>query len=122
MKSNSTLTKKIVMGGIVLVLAGLVSLAAAPSDRPLSKDDVTLLLLGCSPGAKIIQMVEQRGVDFQMNPDLAKTFHDQGASDDLIDALRKAGIKAAAAKASAPAAPAPITPAAANPSASPAPE
>jgi len=107
MKSDSTLGKKIVMGVVLLVLAGLVSLAAAPADAPLSKDDVTLLLLGSSPSSKIIQIVEQRGVDFQMNPDLAKTFHDQGASDDLIDALRKAGNKAAAAKASASAAPAP---------------
>src|ERR1017187_8705744 len=97
MKSNSTLAKKIVTGSILLLLAGLVTLAAAPSDRPLSKDDVTLLLLGGSPSPKVIQMVEQRGVDFQMNPDLAKTFHDHGASDDLIDALRKAGDKAAAA-------------------------
>ena len=120
MKSNSTLAKKIVMGGILLVLAGLVSLAAAPSDRPLSKDDVTLLLLGGSPGAKIIQMVEQSGVDFQMNPDLAKTFHDQGASDDLIDALRKAGNKAAAANASAPAPPAASPAPAAVPSSPPA--
>ena len=30
----------------VLVLAGLVSLATAPADQPLSKDDITLLLLG----------------------------------------------------------------------------
>ena len=105
MKSNSNLGKKIVVGVALLVLAGLLSLATAPADQPLSKDDITLLLLGSSPSSKIIQMVEQRGVDFQMNPDLAKKFHDQGASDDLIDALQKAGNKAAAAKASAPALP-----------------
>ena len=100
MKSNSNLGKKIVVGVALLMLAGLLSLATAPADQPLSKDDITLLLLGSSPSGKIIQMVEQRGVDFQMNPDLAKKFHDQGASDDLIDALQKAGTKAAA-KASA---------------------
>jgi len=121
MKLNPRLGKKIVMGIALLALAGWVGSAAAPADAPLSKDDVTLLLLGSSPSSKIIQIVEQRGVDFQMNPDLAKTFHDQGASDDLIDALRKAGDKAAAAKASAPAAPAPTPPAAANPSPSPEP-
>ena len=86
-----------------LVIVGLVRLAAAPPGASLSKDDVSLLLLGSSPSSKIVQIVEQRGVDFQMTPDLAKKFHDQGASDDLIDALRKAGDKAAAAKASAPA-------------------
>src|SRR5208283_3499574 len=116
MKSDSTLVKKIVLGVLLLVLAGLISLASAPADSPLSKDDITLLLLGSSPSSKIIQMVEQRGVDFQMNPDLAKAFHDQGASDDLIDALRKEGDKAKA-KASTPppaAASAPPPPAPAN--------
>ncbi len=122
MKSSSRLGKKIVMGVALLALAGWLSLATAPAEAPLSKDDVTLLLLGSSPSSKIIQIVEQRGVDFQMNPDLAKTFHDQGASDDLIEALRKAGNKAAAAKASGPAAPAPTPPAAANPNSSPAAE
>ncbi|HXW15514.1 MAG TPA: hypothetical protein VEN79_13480 [Terriglobia bacterium] len=123
MKSNSSLSKRIVIGVALLVLAGLVGLATAPADTPLSKDDVTLLLLGSSP-SKIIQIVEQRGVDFQMTPDLAKTFHDQGASDDLIDALRKAGDKATAAKANPPAAPAPApTPlTAANPNPPPAQE
>ena len=120
MKSNSTLGKKMMMGAALLVLAGLVSLATAPADQPLSKDDITLLLLGSSPSAKIMQMVEQRGVDFQMNPDLAKTFHDQGASDDLIDALQKAGNKPAA-KTSAPP-PAPPPPAVANPNPPAAPE
>ncbi len=123
MKSNSTLTKKVAFGIFLLIVAGLVSLAAAPADAPLSKDDVTLLLLGGSSSGKVIQIVDQRGVDVQMNPDLAKKFHDQGASDDLIEALRKAGEKAAAAKASAPPAPAPATTSAIvpapNPSAAP---
>ncbi|MGO8788941.1 MAG: hypothetical protein ACLQVL_16370 [Terriglobia bacterium] len=102
MKRDSNLGKKILAGVALLVLAGLLGSATAPADQPLSKDDVTLLLLGSS-SSKVIQIVQQRGVDFQMNPDLAKKFHDEGASDDLIDALQKAGSKAAAAKASAPA-------------------
>ena len=123
MKSNSNLGKKIVVGVALLIAAGLLCLATAPADQPLSKDDITLLLLGSSPSGKIIQMVEQRSVDFQMNPDLAKKFHDQGASDELIDALQKAGNKAAAAKVSAPArTPAPAPPAAVNPNAPAAPE
>ena len=31
---------------------------------------------------------------FQIDAELAKKFHDQGASDDLIEALQKAGNKA----------------------------
>src|SRR5271166_672842 len=91
MKSKSNLWKKIVVGAALLIMAALLSPATAPADQPLAKDDITLLLLGSSPSAKIIQMIEQRGVDFQMNPDLAKKFHDQGAKDDLIEALQKAG-------------------------------
>ncbi len=102
MKSNSNLTRQWVVGIAVLMMACLLCLAAAPPDQPLSTDDVTLLLLGSS-SSKIIPMVEQRGVSFQMNPNLAKKFHDLGASDDLIDALQKAGNKAAAATVSAPA-------------------
>jgi hypothetical protein len=65
-----------------------------------------LLLLGGSSTQKIVTLVEQRGISFKMNPDLAKKFHDAGASDDLIDALTKAGLKAKDAP-SSPAASAP---------------
>jgi WD40 repeat protein len=88
---------------LAAVISGLLSLATASADQPLSKEDITLLLLSSSPSSKIAQMIEQRGIDFQMDADLAKKFHDQGASDDLIDTLRKAGNKAAMAKVSAPA-------------------
>jgi len=109
-----------VVGATLLIMAGWLRLATAPAQQPLSKDDITLLLLGSTPN-KIIPEVEQRGIDFQMNPDLAKKFHDEGANDELIDVLQKAGNKAAAAKVSAPApaapsAPAPVSPAAAQPS------
>jgi hypothetical protein len=103
MKAKSILSKNFVLGIALLMMAGLLSLATAPAEQPLSKDDITLLLLGSAPSAKIIQTVEQRGVDFQMNPDLAKKFHDEGASDDLIETLQKAGNKAKATQVSAPA-------------------
>ena len=120
MKSHSNLGRKLVVSAALVVMACWLSLANALADLPLSKDDITLLLLGSSPSAKIIEAVEQRGVDFTMNPDLAKKFHDLGASDDLIDALQKAGKKLAADKASAPApavAPAPAASVPAQPSA-----
>ncbi len=98
---------------LAVVISGLHSLATAPADQPLTQDDITLLLLGSTPSAKIIDAVELRGIDFQMDADLAKKFRDQGAHDDLIDALQKAANKAAAAKVSAPAAPTAPAPAAA---------
>jgi hypothetical protein len=90
------------LGIALLGVIGLLGLATAGAERPLSKDDVSLLLLGGSPGDKIIQTVQQRGIDFQMSPDLAKKFHDLGASDDLIEALQKAANKPAAVTPSAP--------------------
>jgi len=86
------MSKKLALGILAAVVAGLFALLAVAADQPLSTDDVTLLLLGGSPAQKIVTLVEQRGVSFKMNPDLAKKFHDAGASDDLIDALTKAGL------------------------------
>jgi hypothetical protein len=102
MKSKSSLAKKVLLGIALLGIISLLGLGTARAERPLSKDDVSLLLLGASPGDKIIQMVQQRGVDFQVSPDLAKKFHDLGASDDLIEALQKAATKPAAVTPSAP--------------------
>jgi thiol-disulfide isomerase/thioredoxin len=102
MKSNSDLAKKVLLGIALLGVMGLLGLATARAETPLSKDDVTLLLLGASPSDKIIQTVQERGIDFKMSPDLAKKFHDLGASDDLIEALQKAGNKFAATAPSVP--------------------
>src|SRR5262249_47279864 len=82
-----------------------------------SKDDVTLLLLGGATQEKMIALIGQRGVDFQMNPDLAKKFHDAGASDEVIEALTKAGVKPKAA-APAPSSQAPAASPTTTPSAS----
>jgi thiol-disulfide isomerase/thioredoxin len=102
------MSKKVAVGILTLVVTGLFALLAAAADKPLSADDITLLLLGGSPPQKIVTLVGQRGVSFKMNPDLAKRFHDAGASDDLIDALTKAGLNAqnvpSSSAASAPAA------------------
>ncbi len=103
------MAKKAVLGILAVLVAGLFALLAVAADPPLSPDDVTLLLLAGSPAQKMVALVEQRGISFKMNPDLAKKFHDAGASDDLIEALTKAGLKAKDA-ASGPAASAPAPP------------
>jgi hypothetical protein len=118
------MTKKAALGLLTLLVAGLFALLARAADQPLTPADITLLLLAGSPTQKIVALVEQRGISFKMNPDLAKKFRDAGASDDLIEALTKAGLKATEAP-SAPAAPATATaassPAAARRASSPAP-
>lgn len=97
MRSTTSLTKDVLVGTVLLMFTASLGLARALPEQPLSKDDITVLLLSGAQGAKIIQAVEQQGVDFQMSPDLVKKFRDLGASDDLIEALQKAGNKAATA-------------------------
>lgn len=91
--------KRFLVGGIVgLAALGcyvcLFAAGMAGAEQPLSKDDITVLLRGGSSSEKIIALVEQRGVNFRMDPDIAKKLHDAGASDELIDALQKAGESA----------------------------
>ena len=105
MNGYGSVMRKAALGLIVVFVAAVLCLAAAAAEQPLSADDVTLLLLGGSPSPKIVALVEQRGVSFKMNPDLAKKFHDAGASDDLIEALTKAGSTAQRTPAAAAAAP-----------------
>jgi hypothetical protein len=82
----------------LLLATCLMATATLATEPPLSKDDVTLLLLGGATQEKMITLIQQRGVDFQMNPDLAKKFHDAGASDEVIETLQKAGEKVKAAE------------------------
>lgn len=126
------------VGGIGILSIAVVLLAAAipaypqpqqssqasqPSKaKPLGADDVTLLLIGGASPQKLMLLVRQRGVDFVLNPDLVKQFYQDGATDDVIDALQKASaafeaareaMKAqptAAAPSSAAAPPAPASP------------
>lgn len=61
---------------------------------PLSADDVTLLLIGGASPQKMVALIQQRGVDFKLNPDLVKQFYQDGATDAVIDALQKASQNA----------------------------
>jgi hypothetical protein len=88
---------------LTLICAG--SVVARAADPPLTKDDVRVLLIGGASGDKMIAVIQERGVDFQMTPDLAKKFHDDGAGDEVIEALQKAGQKAASLKSASPAKP-----------------
>ena len=87
-------TKRTIQIVLLLVLACLAGRAVRAEEAPLSKDDVTLLLIGGANTEKMVELVERRGVDFQMGPDLAKRFHDLGASDEVIEALQRASKKA----------------------------
>lgn len=70
-----------------LAVAGPV---AAEKGKPLSVKDVTELLKGSVPSSEIARMVGENGISFHMSDDLEPQFREAGATDELIDALRKA--------------------------------
>lgn len=71
---------------VLLVLAGILVFPLWAA-QPLSQQDITLLLIGGASESKMITLVEQRGVDFQLTPELIQTFKKDGATQALIDAI-----------------------------------
>jgi len=86
---------------IVLVLTGGAA-SFASAAQPLSQDDITLLLIGGASEQKMVALVEQRGVDFQLTPQLVEKFRKQGATSALIDAIVKSNRQRAAQSSSQP--------------------
>ncbi len=115
----AAVARRALTGLLLAVLVCLASGVARAASQPLSKDDITLLLIGGASSQKVVGLIEQRGIDFQMGPDLAKKFHDQGASDEVIEALTRASQKRAQAAARAPRAAAAPAAAKAPPAAAP---
>jgi thiol-disulfide isomerase/thioredoxin len=80
---------------ILIALAIFVPAVAKPADHPLNADDVTLLLIGGASEDRLLNLIAERGVDFQLTPELEKKFRDNGATDSVIEAIKKAGEKLA---------------------------
>ena len=80
---------------LLVWLVVLVPAVVRPAEHPLSADDVTLLLIGGASADRLLTLIDQRGVDFQLTPELEKKFRDQGATDSVIEALKNAGEKLA---------------------------
>ncbi len=114
------MAKKTLWKIALLFLAAALAVLAAVAEQPLTQDDVTLLLLGGAPSEKIVKLVEQRGVDFQLTPEVAKKLKDAGATDELLGVMSRVGSHPQPAAASAPAASPAATPTP-TPAAAPAP-
>lgn len=82
---------------LLVALAGIFVLPLRGA-QPLSQDDITLLLIGGASESKMITLVEQRGVDFQLTPELIQKFQKQGATQALIDAMVSSNRQNAAKK------------------------
>jgi hypothetical protein len=77
--------------GVLLCSLSLPALRGA--DKPLTSDDVTLLLIGGASSSKMVDIIKQRGVGFQMTAELANEFRRDGADDSVIQALEDASAK-----------------------------
>jgi hypothetical protein len=91
---------QVVLLAVVAIFAGGVLRA---QDSPLSVNEVKVLLIGGANPQKMLGLVEKRGVNFAMNPDLAKQFHDLGATDEVIEAIQRASERRAKTAQAAPA-------------------
>jgi hypothetical protein len=90
---ESMTRKKILAGLCAAILALTLTAPARAAEKPLSADDVVLMLLAGASTDKMLAIIEQRGIDFRLNPDLAQKFHNAGADDLVIDALQKASVR-----------------------------
>jgi len=83
---------------LALLLSGRTVLNAA--DKPLSPDDVTLLLIGGASSQKVVDLIKQRGIGFKMTAELATGFRRDGADESVIQALENASSQASSQSAS----------------------
>ncbi len=77
---------------LVLVLFTiLIPLAAGPQDprKPVSKDEVVQLLKGGVPPARVIDIVRERGISFDLSQQVEEELRAAGVTDDLLAILRK---------------------------------
>jgi hypothetical protein len=91
---------------LLTFLACLAANVSSAQEGPLSLDEVQVLLIGGANTQKMLGLIEKRGVDFAMNPDLAKKFHDLGATDEVIEAIQRASQNRAKPATAAPTKPA----------------
>ncbi|MFZ0962202.1 MAG: PEGA domain-containing protein [Terriglobia bacterium] len=91
--NNMRRKKGLLRSGWILFMLAALAVAgpmAAEKGKPLSLKDVTELLKGSVPSSEIAQVVGENGITFHMSDDLETQFREAGATDELIEALRKA--------------------------------
>jgi hypothetical protein len=90
---NSGPKRYLIFLGWILLGLGAMTVASplvADKGKPLSVKDVIELLHGGVPSGEIARVVAGNGIDFHMFDELESRFREAGATDDLIDALKKA--------------------------------
>jgi hypothetical protein len=75
---------------LALAALALAGLTAAQKGKPLAAKDITDLLEGNVPSSEIAQVVAENGISFRMSDELESQFRKAGATDELVEALKKA--------------------------------
>jgi formylglycine-generating enzyme required for sulfatase activity len=77
---------------ILIVLFSAIALAAAPqgSKKPLTKDEIIALVKGGVPGARVVGLVQQNGIDFEPTEDYFRALRTARADPSIINAVRAA--------------------------------
>lgn len=84
-----------ILAGILCVAAMLPYAHAQVSQKPFSKDDVITLLKGSVSPKRVIELVQQRGIDFVVTPEVERQLRKLGATDSLIAKLKESAPKPA---------------------------
>lgn len=56
--------------------------------KPLTDNEIRMMLAEDTPSQSILRTLHERGIDFQPAPDYLQALRSEGASDDLLEALR----------------------------------
>jgi tetratricopeptide (TPR) repeat protein len=76
---------------LILVMAATgVAQTSMPVPKPLDRVQVLALLAGGVPSERLVNLVEERGIDFEPTEDYLKILQGVGADDALLNALREA--------------------------------
>ena len=87
--------KMALLWGVILILSGVLYAQGPSLAAPMTEKEVIKELK--SQGAEqLVKDVGQRGVDFEMDPDVEKNLHKAKATDAVIQAVKAAGPKARA--------------------------
>lgn len=76
---------------LILVMAATgVAQTSTPVPKPLDRVQMLALLAGGVPTQRVVELVEERGIDFEPTEDYLKILQGAGADDALLNALRQA--------------------------------
>ena len=82
-----------VLAQVLCVVALLPCVHAQVSPKPFSKDDVITLLKGDVSPKRVIELVQQRGIDFVVTPEVERQLRKIGATDSLLTKLKESAPK-----------------------------